>query len=94
MPHDVVQNIFLWLMFVTSLLYMLEMPWRVWRGRMPRRWGPIYAEFFVPALVLMMAATNRDALLVRALTFLFCCTGTLLRVRTRSRFGIPAWPPV
>jgi hypothetical protein len=93
MSRTLIEAIFLWLMLALSVMYMLEMPWRLWRNRLPR-WGPLYGEFLLAILLIWFAATNRDARAVRVLTALFFCIGTLHRLIVRKRLGIPAWPPV
>jgi len=80
-----------WLMLAVSVLYVLEPPWRM-RTNRPGKWAPLYAEFLLPFVFVLIAASNHDARLVRVLTAVLMCIGAVLRLVARRRFGIPAWP--
>jgi len=75
-----------WLMLAASIVYMLDPPWRMWRNR-PGRWGPLYAEALPIVFVLLAMAGGPDAG-IRALAAVFFCTGAVLRLFARKRFGI------
>jgi len=88
-----IKLILIWTMFACSIAYVLEMPWRLWRNRLPR-WGPLYGDILLAFLFIGVAVTNHDARAVRVLTAHFFCIGALHRLIVRKRLGVPAWPPV
>jgi len=94
MSRPLIDTIITWLMLAFALMYMLEMPWRQWRSRPPKRWMPLWAEFLLPLSYILLAAGGHTAVVVRVLMAGFMIVGMLFRLIARKRLGIPAWPPV
>ncbi len=93
MHRPLIMAILAWLMLAVSIMYLLEMPWRQWQNRPPKRWMPLYGEFLLP-LSCVLAINGNDVIIVRTITAIIMITALLHRLLVRKRLGIPTWPPV
>jgi hypothetical protein len=87
-----IESVLMWAMFACAVAYALEMPWRLWQNRMPKRWAPIWGDIFLPVAYVLMAVSRPNA--VKVLAAVFLCAGSLHRYFVRRRLGVPAFPPV
>jgi hypothetical protein len=94
MLKPILDTIFAWLMIAVATAYMLEMPWRQWRNRPPKRWMPLYLEFLLPLVYLWLSLTSSAPVALRVLTAAFMFIALVHRLILRRRVGVPAWPPV
>ena len=87
-----IASVLMWAMFAVAVAYALEMPWRLWQNRMPRRWANIWGDILMPVIYILLAASHPHP--VKVLAAVFVCAGALHRYFVRRRLGVPAWPPV
>ena len=87
-----IESVLMWAVFAFALAYALEMPWRLWQNRMPRRWGPLWADILMPVVYIMIATSRPHT--IKVISAVLICAGALHRYFVRKRLGVPAWPPV